>query len=65
MPSSLDLYRSAKLLIDRYGDSAASYAETRADQHLEKREMEARFVWLGILEAIVWASLAGASRSSC
>ena len=52
MTSDLDIYRSAKLLIDQHGEEAARHAAKRADALLEGGDMEGRRVWLSIREAI-------------
>ena len=52
MPCQIDIYRSAKLLIDQHGGNAAKHAALRADTLLEAGDMEGRRVWPGVLEAI-------------
>ena len=52
MTSDLDIYRSAKLLIDQHGENAAKHAAMRADALLEAGDTEGRRVWLNIREAI-------------
>ena len=52
MTTDLDLYRSARLLIDQHGEDAARDAAMRADALLEAGDMEGRRVWLRIREAI-------------
>ncbi|MFQ5962055.1 MAG: hypothetical protein ACE5MG_11725 [Candidatus Methylomirabilales bacterium] len=52
MPSQIDIYRSAKLLIDQHGQNAARHAAKRADALLDAGDMEGRRAWLSILEAI-------------
>ena len=52
MTSNLDIYRSAKLLIDRQGDEAPIHAAMRADAMLEKGDMEGWAVWLRIVKAV-------------
>ncbi len=49
--SDLDIYRTAKLLIDRHGDEAPIHAAMRADEMLEAGNMERRAVWPRILSA--------------
>ncbi len=48
MTTDLDLYRSARLLIDQHGEDAARDAAMRADALLEAGDMEGRRVWLRI-----------------
>ena len=50
--SDLDIYRSAKLLVDRHGAEAPIHAAMRADAMLDKGDMEGRAGWLRILQAI-------------
>ncbi len=52
MTSALDIYRSAKLLIDQHGEDAARHAAMCANTFLEAGDREGRRVWLSILEAI-------------
>ena len=52
MTSDLDIYRSAKLLIDQHDEEAARHAAVRADALLEDGDMEGSRVWLSIREAI-------------
>jgi len=52
MPDEIDIYRSAKLLIDQHGDDAARHAAMRADALLEAGDMEGKAVWLRILSAV-------------
>ncbi len=52
MTYNLDIYRSAKLLIDQHGEDAARHAAMRADTLFDAGEMEGHRVWLSILEAI-------------
>ena len=52
MTSDLDAYRSAHLLIKRYGDDAPIEAALRADELMEAGEMEGQAVWLRIVKAV-------------
>ncbi len=52
MVPELDIYRSAKLLIDQHGEDAAKHSAKCADALLEGGDMEGRRVWLSILGAI-------------
>ena len=52
MPDDLDIYRSARLLIDQHGDEAAIRAAERADAMLEHGDMDGVAVWHRILDAI-------------
>lgn len=52
MPTEIDIYRSAHLLIKQYGDDAPIQAAMRADELLERGDIEGRAVWLRILKAV-------------
>jgi hypothetical protein len=47
-----DIYRAAKLLIDRHGDDADIRAAERADELLDDGDIEGSAVWRRIIEAI-------------
>ncbi len=48
----IDIYRSARLLIDQQGEDAPSLAAMRADELMETGDMDGRTVWLRIVKAI-------------
>jgi hypothetical protein len=52
MTTDIDICRSAKVLIDQHGDSAAIHAAIRADQMLKQGDLDGRNVWVRIIEAI-------------
>ena len=52
MTTDLDIYRSAKLLIDRHEDTATIEAMKRADALAAQGDAAGNVVWLRILEAI-------------
>ncbi len=52
MASDLDIYRSAKLLIDQHGEDAPIYAAMQADKRAEAGDLEGRRVWLRVLKAV-------------
>lgn len=52
MISDLDIWRSAQVLIGRYGDDAALEAAGRADDMLDQGNIDGERIWLGILEKI-------------
>ena len=52
MVSDLDIYRSAKLLLDQHGEDATRHVDIRADALLEGGDMEGGGVWLNIVDAI-------------
>ncbi len=52
MVSDLDIYRSAKLLIDQHGEDASLEAAMRADAMLEKGPMAGAATWRRIIMAV-------------
>ncbi len=52
MISDLDIYRSAKLLIDQHGDGATIEAAMRADEFLDQGIIDGQRVWMRIMQAI-------------
>ena len=48
----IDIYRSAKLLTDKYGDKAAIIAIKRASQMLDDGDVDGYAVWKRTLRAI-------------
>ncbi len=52
MTSDLDIYRSAKLLVDQHGEDAAIEAAMRADAMLEKGAMAGAATWRRIVKAV-------------
>ncbi len=52
MISDLDIWRSAKLLIDQHGDDAPIHAAMRVDELLDKGDLDGRAVWVRILTAV-------------
>ena len=50
--SDLDIYRSAKLLIDRHGEHTPIQAAMRADAMLGNGDMDGKRVWVRIMKAI-------------
>ncbi len=52
MTSDPDIYRAAKLLIDQHGADAGLRAAERADEMLERGDLEGAAVWRRILKAI-------------
>ncbi len=52
MVSDLDIYRSAKLLISRYGSDASVHAAMEADRLLAKGDMAGKRTWVRIMRAI-------------
>ncbi len=46
-----DIWQTAKLLVDRYGEDAPLQAAQRADELLEEGHMDGRAVWFRIENA--------------
>ena len=53
MISDLDIWRAANLLIQRHGEDAEIEAAKRADQMLERCDLDGQVVWKRIRRAIV------------
>ena len=52
MTSEIDIYRSAKLLIDQHGDEAPIHAAMRVDELLEASDLDGYTVWKRVLKAV-------------
>ena len=52
MPSEIDIYRSAKLLIDQHGEDAPIFAAMQADKCLEAANLDGKAVWMRVIAAI-------------
>ncbi len=52
MPDDLDIYRSAKLLIDQHGEDTPIFAAQQADRCLEAGDLDGKAVWMGVIRAI-------------
>ena len=52
MTSDLDIYRSAKLLIDQHGEDAPIFAAQPADKCLEAGDLDGKAVWMRVIAAI-------------
>ena len=52
MITDLDIYRSARVLIDQHGEDAPIWAAQKADAMLESGNLDGKRLWLRILEAI-------------
>lgn len=48
----IDIWRAAKLLVDRHGTEAAIHAAMRADTLLDEGDVEGQRIWLRIVKAI-------------
>jgi hypothetical protein len=52
MTEEIDIWRAAHLLVKRHGDEAAIVAAQRADELLERGDVEGQFVWKRISKAL-------------
>jgi hypothetical protein len=52
MTAEIDVWRSAKLYVDRYGDDALIQAAMRADALLKKGDLDGYRVWRRIVSAV-------------
>ncbi len=52
MPDEIDIYRSAKLLIDQHGDDAPIHAAMQADRCLEAGNLDGKATWMRVIGAI-------------
>ena len=52
MTDDIDIWRCAKLLVDRHGEDAPINAAMRADELMDTGDMDGRAVWLRIKAAV-------------
>jgi|SaaInlStandDraft_6_1057023.scaffolds.fasta_scaffold163829_2 hypothetical protein len=52
LTSSLDIYRTANLLIKQHGEEASIQATMKADEMLAQGSLDGRALWLGVIKAI-------------
>ena len=52
MIDDIDIYRAAKLLVDRHGEDAPIHAAMRADELMDAGDMDGRAVWMRIKAAV-------------
>ena len=52
MTSHLDIYRTARALIEQYGDEAPLIAKMRAEALSARHDVEGAAMWLGVMRAI-------------
>ncbi len=52
MIDDMDIWRAAKLLVDRHGDEAPIHAAMRADEMLAEGDVDGQRIWKRILSAI-------------
>ena len=48
----IDIWRSAKLLVDQHGANAATVAAMRADELLDRGDVDGQAVWKRIMAAV-------------
>lgn len=63
MISDIDIYLSAKILIDRHGSGATLEASQRADALLANGDLDGRIVWLRIKSAVKELQDNGANKT--
>ena len=49
---NIDIYRSAKLLIDQHGEDAPIFAAMQADKCLEAGDLDGKATWMWVIGAI-------------
>jgi hypothetical protein len=49
---NIDIYRTANLLIQQYGEEAPVHAAMKADEMLAQGNLDGKAVWLGVIRAI-------------
>ncbi len=49
---TIDIYRSAAVLIRQHGDEAAIHAAMKSDELLDKGDLDGAIVWRQVLKAI-------------
>ncbi len=55
MADEIDIFRAAKLMVFQHGDDAPIHTAMRADELLERGDMEGAAAWRRILRAVdVW-----------
>jgi len=52
MTEDIDIWRAAKLLVDRHGDEAPIHAAMRADELLADGDVDGQRIWKRILSVI-------------
>jgi len=53
MTTDLDIYRSAKLLIDQHGRDALIEVALKADELLDAGDLDGQAVWMRIRKAVL------------
>lgn len=52
MTEDIDIWRAAKMLVDRHGDEAPVHAAMRADELLADGDIDGQHIWTRIQRAI-------------
>ena len=52
MTSTLDVYRSANILVTQHGEDAPIHAAMRVDAMLDKGDLDGLAVWMQVLKAV-------------
>ena len=52
MQSEIDIYRSARLLIDKHGEDVPVFAAQEADACLARGDLDGKAVWMRVIGAI-------------
>lgn len=52
MTEEIDIWRTAKLFVDRHGNEAPVHAAMRADELLAEGDIDGQRIWLRVLRAI-------------
>ncbi len=52
MLSDFDLWRSAQVMVKRYGDGAATEAAMRVDESLDQCNLDGKRLWMRIMQTI-------------
>ena len=53
MPTDLDIYRSAKILVEQHGADALIQAALKADELLDAGDLDGQAVWMRIRKAVL------------
>lgn len=54
MVTDIDIYRSAKVLVNQHGDGAGFEAMVRKQEMIDKNDLEGARVWQRIERAAMW-----------
>ena len=52
MPTDIDIYRAANLLIERYGEDAPIHVAMSADKMMAKGDLDGFAVWKLVMKAV-------------